>query len=382
MRLPLLQRTALFAGLLAFSVCVCMGAIAALAFEWQEQSLLHNALQAGVDEMRAHVDAGGWPDLNNGENVVSALAPVADLRAIPESLRPLAIGQIEIEQGAFAQFEVLVQEHSGYRYVYGVSIANSEREEQDFVWIALFLFACAVAISALLGWLFARQLTKPMHSLVNAISNIDDLPAGAPLTLQGQDETDQIVLAFNRYRYALHAASTNEAEFLADVAHALRTPVAVIQSGLELLAPSIAAKQKDVFARVQSHSAQMGLQLQALLLSAQKIERDATELVDVLQEVELALRFLKTRGSTCFSLNIASGVSISVRRAVLRWVVVQCANAMQTQQLVEISWHRQALSFAGDDAAHDILLPELAASVCRREGWHLEVVAATLKLAL
>jgi methyl-accepting chemotaxis protein len=373
MRLTLMQRTALYTGALSFSVCVVVGAIALLAFEWQEQTLLHSALQGGVDEMRAHVDAGGWPDLNNSAEVVSAVAPTTDLRAIPEQLRQLANGQHELEQGRYAQFEVLVQERAGYRYWYGISIAESENEEQDFVWMALFLLSCAVAVSAFLGWLFARQLTKPINVLVDAISGIDRLALNTPLTLQGQDEIDQIVHAINHYRAALHAASNHEAEFLADVAHALRTPVAVIQSGLELLVPHFAPKQQAVFARVQAHTGQLSLQLDALLLSARKIARDSTELLRLDQEVEAALRFVNNRSSTCFSLNIAPEVSVAVRRAVLHWVVVQCANAMRAQTLVEITWQQQTLHFVGEDAAQEVHISELASAVCVREGWQIQV---------
>jgi signal transduction histidine kinase len=381
MRLTLMQRTAMYTGALSFSVCVVVGAIALLAFEWQEQTLLHSALQGGIDEMRAHVDAGGWPDLNNTAEVVSAVAATPDLRAIPEELRQLANGQHELEQGRYAQFEVLVQERAGYRYWYGISIAESENKEQDFVWMALFLLGCAVAISAFLGWLFARQLTKPINLLVDAISGIDRLALDTPLTLQGQDEIDQIVHAINHYRAALHAASNHEAEFLADVAHALRTPVAVIQSGLELLAPA-APKQQAVFARVQAHTGQLRLQLDALLLSARKIARDSTELLHLAKEVEAALRFLNTRSSTCFSLTIAPEVSVSVRRAVLHWVVVQCANAMRAQTLVEIAWQQQALHFLGDDAAQEVHISELTRAVCVREGWQIQVSGTRISINL
>jgi hypothetical protein len=73
MKLKLIHRTALYAGGLSLLVCLLVGVLALLAFEWQEQSLLENALQAGIDEMYGHIKVGGWPDLNNSPDVVSAV---------------------------------------------------------------------------------------------------------------------------------------------------------------------------------------------------------------------------------------------------------------------------------------------------------------------
>ena len=383
MKVKLLHRTALYAGALSLLVCLLVGTLALLAFEWQEQSLLKSALQAGVEEIHAHIAVGGWPDLNNSAGVVSAVAPLNDLRAVPAALRDLPLGQSELEAGEYAQFEVLVRQIDNYRYFYGISIAPSERGEASFAWIALFLILSAVMISAVLGWLFALQLVRPMRAVALAISDIDQSRSGETLARQNQDEIDQIVAAINSYQRRLADAAERETAFLSDVAHALRTPVAVIQSGLEILQLEDGKRDAAVLERVYRNSQQLVLKLDALMLSARKADLVGRERLNLAAEVELAMRYLSMRGSTSFAIDIAADVLVNARSAVLRWVITQCATSLDAHQVVEISWQAGALVFAGQDAGFDdVVLPELLAVVCARDQLSLSIAAATIRLTL
>ncbi len=393
MKLKLLHRTALYAGALSLLGCALVGALAMLAFEWQEQTLLENALQAGIDEMHDHIKLGGWPDLTNLSNVVSALSKANDLGAVPAALRELPVGQTELETGEFAEFVVLVRQIDNYRYYYGVSIAPSERGEANFAWIAVFLVFCAVAISALMGWLFARQLVRPLSAVAQAITDLDKSLFSAPLARQNQDEIDQIVIAINSYKTRLDAAAARETEFLSDVAHALRTPVAVIQSGLEILSQQDSkrdsmllprtSRDSDVLERALRNSQQLVLKLDALMLSARKVDLELLERLALAAEVELAMRYLSARGTTSFAIEISTDVYVHARSAVLRWVIIQCANGLSAHEVVEISWQEGALVFTGKDAeVDDLVLPELIQVVCVRERWQLSFAAASIRIAL
>ncbi len=442
-KLKLIHRTTLYAGGLSLLACLLVSMLAILAFEWQERTLLESALQAGIDEMYGHVKVGGWPDLNNSPRVVSALAPINNLQALPEALRALPAGQTEIETGDYAEFIVLMRQIEGYRYYYGVSIAHSERGEANIVWIAVFLVLSAVVISALMGWLFARQLVRPLSAVAQAISDIDQTTQSVPLAHQNQDEIDQIVVAINRYQARLDAAAARETAFLSDVAHALRTPAAVIQSGLELLdqenaarnvisvspdgrdlsavvphlrdfssvsperrdSSSVSPERRDfssvsperrdvssvsperrdlaILERVRRNSQQLVLKLDALMLSARKQESDGLERIALAGEVEQAMRYLVARGTTSFAIEIAAEVHVNVRVAVLRWVISQCANSFSEHQIVEISWQADSLVFAGKDAVFDALVvPELIVVVCTRERWQLSFTPASIRIVL
>ncbi len=403
MRLKLIHRTALYAGGLSLLVCLLVSLLALLAFEWQEKSLLETALQAGVDEMYGDTKAGRWPDLNNSPRVVSAVAKLEDLRTVPAALRQLPLGQTEFESGDYAEFEVLVRQIDDYRYYYGINIAPSERSEASIVRIAIFLLFSAVTISALMGWLFARQLVRPLSAVAQAIGEIDKSLYSMPLARQNLDEIDQIVIAINSYQTRLEAAAARETAFLSDVAHALRTPVAVIQSGLEILSHEIcnpesiavSPDRRDLFSvspdrrdftlleRVRRNSQQLVLKLDALMLSARKQELDGLERLGLTAEVEQAMRYLSARGNTSFAIDIATDVYVNARAAVLRWVISQCANSFSAYEIVEISWHAGTLTFFGKDAvdAH-LLLPELLQVVCVRERWQLSFASASIRIVL
>ena len=393
MRLKLIHRTALYAGGLSLLVCLLVSLLALLAFEWQEKSLLETALQAGVDEMYGDTKAGRWPDLNNSPRVVSAVAKLEDLRTVPAALRQLPLGQTEFESGDYAEFEVLVRQIDDYRYYYGINIAPSERSEASIVRIAIFLLFSAVTISALMGWLFARQLVRPLSAVAQAIGEIDKSLYSMPLARQNLDEIDQIVIAINSYQTRLEAAAARETAFLSDVAHALRTPVAVIQSGLEILSheicnPASIAVSPDrrdftLLERVRRNSQQLVLKLDALMLSARKQELDGLERLGLTAEVEQAMRYLSARGNTSFAIDIATDVYVNARAAVLRWVISQCANSFSAYEIVEISWHAGTLTFFGKDAVDaDLLLPELLQVVCVRERWQLSFASASIRIVL
>jgi len=402
-KLKLIHRTTLYAGGLSLLACLLVSLLALRAFEWQERTLLESALQAGIDEMYGDIKVGGWPDLNNSPGVVSALAPINNLQALPVALRALPTGQTEIETGDYAEFIVLMREIEGYRYYYGVSIARSERGEANIVRIAVFLVLSAVVISALMGWLFARQLVRPLSAVAKAISDIDQNAQSEPLARQNQDEIDQIVVAINSYRTRLDAAAARETAFLSDVAHALRTPAAVIQSGLELLSQeserrgisAVSPDRRDLSAvspdrrdlaileRVRRNSQQLVLKLDALMLSARKQELDGLERLALGAEVEQAMRYLSARGNTSFAIEIAADAYVNARAAVLRWVISQCANSFSAHEIVEISWHDGALIFVGKDAVFDdLVLPELILVVCARERWQLNFTPASIRIAL
>ena len=412
-KLKLIHRTTLYAGGLSLLACLLVSLLALRAFEWQERTLLESALQAGIDEMYGDIKVGGWPDLNNSPGVVSALAPINNLQALPVALRALPTGQTEIETGDYAEFIVLMREIEGYRYYYGVSIARSERGEANIVRIAVFLVLSAVVISALMGWLFARQLVRPLSAVAQAISDIDQTTHSMPLARQNQDEIDQIVVAINSYQTRLDAAAARETAFLSDVAHALRTPAAVIQSGLELLShdyktpdkfavsperrdiisvspdrrdlSSVSPERRDlaILERVRRNSQQLVLKLDALMLSARRQEFDGLERVALAGEVLQAMRYLGARGTTSFAIEIAADVYVNVRVAVLRWVISQCASSFSGHQIVEISWQADALVFAGKDAVFDdLVVPELIVVVCTRERWQLSFTPASIRIVL
>lgn len=213
MRLRLVQRTAIYSACLSFFVCAVIVLSAAIAFEWQEETILNSALQAGIDEMRQQREAGQAVETVTGASVVAALAKAGDLSAVPESLRALTLGTHEVRQGPFTDYEVRVQQIGDYRYFYGVSMVEAERREHQFALFGLSSLLLAALISGVLGWLFARTLVRPMRVLADEIHALEDRDLTVSIGLKAHDEIDEIdeiATAVNRYRDRLRAAAEQD----------------------------------------------------------------------------------------------------------------------------------------------------------------------------
>lgn len=397
MTLRLVQRTAIYSAAVSFSVCAALVLAAAFAFEWQEETILNGALRAGVEEMRANRDGTFEARKAIHDGVVAALSRNGNLTTVPESLRELTPGSHEIVDGPFAEYRVLIQQFGADRYYYGVSMAEAEAREQHYAKLSLSLLVLAGLICGLMGWLFAQTLVRPMRLLADEINRLEDRDLSVTIALKTQDEIDEIASAVNRYRDRLRAAAENQTRFLADVSHALRTPAAVIQSGLEVLeqrAVEIPGSRElerfqTVLARTHEHAVQLSLKVDALMLSAQGSNEDNVEL-NVVEQIELALRFARIRDITPVSIDVPPTLVFPLRGAVFRWLIVQCVNAAAACELIEIRWQDRAqIDFWAVDpkagATGNVFgeLNSLCQIVAEREGWRLMGIEANrLRLVL
>ncbi|MBE6909316.1 MAG: HAMP domain-containing histidine kinase [Ruminococcaceae bacterium] len=103
------------------------------------------------------------------------------------------------------------------------------------------LLPCILLLTAVGGWLIARNAFRPMELIVkraNSISDGQDLSARIDLR-RGPSEMRLLGRTFDRMFGRLEASFNAERQFASDAAHELRTPVAVI------LAQCDRARRKD-----------------------------------------------------------------------------------------------------------------------------------------
>jgi len=86
-----------------------------------------------------------------------------------------------------------------------------------------------------LGTLLVRQLTRPLRAVTRAAQNIAAGKLKQTVSVPSRDELGQLAQAFNAMSARLERAEALRQQMIADTAHELRTPIAVIQADLEAL---------------------------------------------------------------------------------------------------------------------------------------------------
>lgn len=197
-----------------------------------------------------------------------------------------ARGQVVIDSEGQLQGEVLPEEtldNGAAIVVEGASIGrlilappgtvhdSSQTEFLQAVNRALLWAGLAsVVVAVLLGFFLARRLAAPLQALTQAVERMSGGELKQQVAVRGTDEIADLGRSFNRMAASLARQEELRRNLMADIAHELRTPIAVIRGDLEALLDEIYEVTPEMIASLQE---------EILLL---------TRLVDDLRELSLA----------------------------------------------------------------------------------------------
>jgi two-component system sensor histidine kinase BaeS len=99
----------------------------------------------------------------------------------------------------------------------------------------LFGALAAVGLALVVGAVLARTLTRPLHELTAATHALAEGRLGQQVTVHSDDEIGELAAAFNRMSADLARTSEARKQMTADIAHELRTPLAVLVGYTEAL---------------------------------------------------------------------------------------------------------------------------------------------------
>lgn len=165
--------------------------------------------------------------------------------------------------------------------VFVVSIALDRvgiRKLQNLQWILFFVCLTAVAVTAVVSFYYARQITRPLTRLSDEISNISESNLTQRVRVGKQnDELSQIASNFNEMLNRLEKAFNIQKSFVHHASHELRTPLASMLSQTEsaLRQDLDAERYKQILESLKED--QQGLiDLTNSLLSLSQFEKIAT----------------------------------------------------------------------------------------------------------
>lgn len=174
-----------------------------------------------------------------------------------------------------------------------------------FAWL-LGLVALAVALGA---YPIVRRLTKRLESLQKGVERWGDGDLSTRLPVHGQDEVAFLAARFNAAAERVQTLMQSHKALLANASHELRSPLARIRMGLELLGPDQAsASQRGEMARSIDELDQL---IDEILLASRLDMRDASDAsaLGPTEEVDLVGLAAEECARTGADLDLAPGVS-------------------------------------------------------------------------
>jgi len=183
-------------------------------------------------------------------------------------------------------------------------------------WFPLFA-ALAVMVSAVIGWLFAGRVSKPIENLAltaDDIAQTQDLDRR--ITVSGKDEVARLSTSFNTMLTALSKSMNRQRQLVQDASHELRTPLTSLRANSELLErASVSDADRtailaDMRAEIDELTA-LSTELSALAIDQKAAESSIDTDLAVIAD-EIATRAAR-RGGTAVSVHVTDDVMVQAR---------------------------------------------------------------------
>jgi len=162
--------------------------------------------------------------------------PVSDAdRAVAASTDPTARARYDVEIDGERYRMLTVKSQYGAVQL-ARSLAESEKSLGRILRSTLVAVVVVGVLSALLGWLIARQVTRRLERLTTVAGEVAEtgrLDVDVPV--DGGDETGRLGRAFSAMLAALQASKHEQHQLVQDAGHELRTPLTSLRTNISVL---------------------------------------------------------------------------------------------------------------------------------------------------
>ena len=177
---------------------------------------------------------------------------------------------------------------------------DAERFLGRQVSIMVSALAVALAVAAVLAWILARNVSRPVQRIGQTVRQLSDGRFDARAGKISAGELGELATHVDRLAESLEMSRTARQRWMADIAHELRTPVAVMKGEIEAIADGVRQADERTAASLSeeiNHLASMVDDLQALALTDAGALNIRKEAVDLSELTALSVESFRNRMS-------------------------------------------------------------------------------------
>jgi two-component system sensor histidine kinase BaeS len=122
----------------------------------------------------------------------------------------------------------------------------------------LFSGLCALAFAGVASFFLARHFLAPIKKLTQGTKDLSALDFGSKIDVQTTDELGELAEAFNSMAKALGDNERTRRQWIADVAHELRTPLAILRGEIEAMQDGVRELTPERLTSLHDEANRMG----------------------------------------------------------------------------------------------------------------------------
>ncbi|MCJ7815944.1 MAG: ATP-binding protein, partial [Xanthomonadales bacterium] len=205
---------------------------------------------------------------------------------------------------------------------------DAERFLGGQVRITVISFVIALVVAVALAYLLAQKVSRPVRQLGDTVKNLSRGDYHARVPVESRDETGMLAGCVNQLAETLEKNRTARQRWMADIAHELRTPVAILKGEVEAMADGIRPADERMSASLLEEINQLSKlvdDLQTLAMSdagALNIQKEPTDLTDLVLQCVDSLRDRLTARGISVDLRLGEAVTVMADQRRLKQLLV------------------------------------------------------------